>query len=487
MAVACNDGALSLFLGLVCATCDAYNDPGTALCMSCGATLQVDDDRGDAFIDALETPVVTDAPSQVIAPSSSSAGAAPPSWMNPPIGNQVSTGLAMKMVEEATVSSVNDRDVPSPSPAVLTPALSESLTHPYPLRALPTAPTTTTAGRPNAIDQPLPSTPLPSTPRLRPVCAACTNELEPSDRFCRQCGAPTEGVPATSKALPTPAQAAATAMAEAARVPSLAVDVSAVHVSAAGATMVLSALSLDAGVSSPQAPPPHGATTTMMFGAAHIERAAKLILVRGQSRFGSQWRLQAGETVIGRSNGMVLFPEDHAVAPRHARLVFRGIDLFIEPEPTQNGTYVRLRDSMRLSDGDEFVIGAQRLQLQGHADIDRAPVADSGDTRFQGSYVKPSPPMVINRIGSDARFHETYFRAQRLLTIGRVHCDVNFSGDPFVSERHAQLTNEGTHVTLEDLKSRNGTYFRVRQPTKLLHGDLILIGEQVLRIELPQR
>ena len=77
--------------------------------------------------------------------------------------------------------------------------------------------------------------------------------------------------------------------------------------------------------------------------------------------------------------------------------------------------------------------------------------------------------------------------AQRLLTIGRVHCDVNFSGDPVVSERHAQLTNEGTHVTLEDLKSRNGTYFRVRHSTKLLHGDLILIGDQVLRIELPQR
>jgi pSer/pThr/pTyr-binding forkhead associated (FHA) protein len=40
-------------------------------------------------------------------------------------------------------------------------------------------------------------------------------------------------------------------------------------------------------------------------------------------------------------------------------------------------------------------------------------------------------------------------------------------------------------VLLEDLKSRNGTYVRVQQPTRLVHGDLMLVGDQVLRIELP--
>ena len=211
--------------------------------------------------------------------------------------------------------------------------------------------------------------------------------------------------------------------------------------------------------------------------------------MRGQSQFGSQWRLQAGETVIGRSTGMVLFPDDAALAPRHARLVFHGPDLFLEPELTQNGAFLRLREPARLEPGDEFVIGAQRLQLLHDSDRTTAlsAVSDATGTRLLGSQVKPNPPIVIARIGADPRFHEVYFRAQRLLTVGRVHCDVNFPTDGFVSERHAQVSNEGTHVILEDLKSRNGTYVRVRQPTKLLHGDLLLVGDQVLRIELPQR
>src|SRR5438128_2135688 len=33
------DNALSLMLGLVCENCDAYNDPGVAVCASCGKPL----------------------------------------------------------------------------------------------------------------------------------------------------------------------------------------------------------------------------------------------------------------------------------------------------------------------------------------------------------------------------------------------------------------------------------------------------------------
>ncbi|MFY7953319.1 MAG: FHA domain-containing protein [Armatimonadaceae bacterium] len=58
---------------------------------------------------------------------------------------------------------------------------------------------------------------------------------------------------------------------------------------------------------------------------------------------------------------MVLFPDDDALADSHARLVWRGADLMLEPEHTTNGVYLRLRSPVRLQSGDEFLVGAQRL------------------------------------------------------------------------------------------------------------------------------
>jgi pSer/pThr/pTyr-binding forkhead associated (FHA) protein len=225
----------------------------------------------------------------------------------------------------------------------------------------------------------------------------------------------------------------------------------------------------------------------MVFGAVTAERTAKLILVRGNTQFGSQWRLQAGETLIGRSEGMVLFPEDNAIAPKHARLTWRGALLMLEPLPSTNGVFVRVRQPQRLQPGDEFLAGAQRWRV---IDDDDRPVlmpSAGDDTRLLGSALKQTPPIALMRVGPDPGCSEVYFRPQRLLTIGRAHCDILFPGDGFVSERHCQLTQEGGTLTLEDLGSRNGTYVRARVATPLAHGDLLLMGDQVLRVELPNR
>ncbi len=234
--------------------------------------------------------------------------------------------------------------------------------------------------------------------------------------------------------------------------------------------------------------PQTSSTATMVFGAVNVERSARLILVRGSSQTGSQWPLR-GDTVLGRSAteaGAVLFPDDLSVAPRHARLTWRGPVLMLEPESTTNGVYLRIKAPVRLQPGDEFLVGAQRLRVL--QDDDRPQrMSSTADTKLLGSVVKPHAAIALARVTTDEAYHEVYFRPQRLLTIGRAHCDVTFPSDGFVSERHVQLTNEGNGVlTLEDLGSRNGTYVRCRTATALAHGDLLLIGDQVLRVEVPR-
>ena len=58
---------------------------------------------------------------------------------------------------------------------------------------------------------------------------------------------------------------------------------------------------------------------------------------------------------------------------------------------------------------------------------------------------------------------------------------------PEVSRRHARLVVDGDAVTLEDLRSKNGTYRngrRVGEPERLADGDEIWIGLNLARLRL---
>jgi len=67
------------------------------------------------------------------------------------------------------------------------------------------------------------------------------------------------------------------------------------------------------------------------------------------------------------------------------------------------------------------------------------------------------------------------------ITIGRGDADVAFPDDQFLSPLHAKLTYRDGQLLLRDLGSRNNTWFFVDEPYKMIDGDLLLIGSQLLR------
>jgi pSer/pThr/pTyr-binding forkhead associated (FHA) protein len=73
-----------------------------------------------------------------------------------------------------------------------------------------------------------------------------------------------------------------------------------------------------------------------------------------------------------------------------------------------------------------------------------------------------------------------------VITIGRASCDLNFPSDGFVSARHAELSLAGETAFLRDLGSANGTFVRVPSRTErvLSHGDYLMMGRELLRVEL---
>jgi len=66
-------------------------------------------------------------------------------------------------------------------------------------------------------------------------------------------------------------------------------------------------------------------------------------------------------------------------------------------------------------------------------------------------------------------------------TIGRQDGDIRFSDDPFLSPLHAKVSWEQDRLVVRDLGSRNGTWVFLEEPYRLVDGDLLLIGSQVIR------
>jgi pSer/pThr/pTyr-binding forkhead associated (FHA) protein len=114
-----------------------------------------------------------------------------------------------------------------------------------------------------------------------------------------------------------------------------------------------------------------------------------------------------------------------------------------------------------------------------------APHAASEGRPGQGhaapSRVAPARLVVITQDGTPGRSYEI---TDLQVDVGREEGGILLPNDPYVSPRHARLRRQGGQFFVRDLGSVNGVYVRLRRPEKVDHGDLVLVGLEVLRFEL---
>jgi pSer/pThr/pTyr-binding forkhead associated (FHA) protein len=70
------------------------------------------------------------------------------------------------------------------------------------------------------------------------------------------------------------------------------------------------------------------------------------------------------------------------------------------------------------------------------------------------------------------------------ITIGRERGNILFPEDGYVSGLHLKLYTEANKFFLTDLGSSNGTFIQVTKETRLPAGSLLLMGQQLFRIDL---
>lgn len=186
-------------------------------------------------------------------------------------------------------------------------------------------------------------------------------------------------------------------------------------------------------------------------------------------------------TLLGRDTGSI-FAGDSYLSPRHASLHLSGTQVTIRDEGSLNGVYLKLKPQTPwlLKFGDLFRIGQEIIKLE-------------------ALEVHPAGPDGVERLGSP----RDGYVGRLALVIGRdttgnafpiprggVHCgrergDILFSEDGYVSGLHCRIAPDSDgSIYLTDVGSSNGTFVRLSRDHVLSHGDILLMGQQLFRVDI---
>jgi pSer/pThr/pTyr-binding forkhead associated (FHA) protein len=215
---------------------------------------------------------------------------------------------------------------------------------------------------------------------------------------------------------------------------------------------------------------------------AHAQPAAqqrgKLVLINPDGSEGAAFPLYEGPIAVGRNAGR-LFAGDAYLSPVHATFILKGDGCLVRDEQSLNGVYVKLaRDRpARLSHGDVFRIGQEIIrfeQIPSSEPVDGVEIMGSDNPGYLGRI-----SLIIGR----ASIGHAHTIAPDGMYVGRERGDVIFPEDGYVSGLHCRIHRDGTAVALTDIGSSNGTFLRVRGERKLVSGELVLMGQQLFRLQ----
>jgi pSer/pThr/pTyr-binding forkhead associated (FHA) protein len=208
----------------------------------------------------------------------------------------------------------------------------------------------------------------------------------------------------------------------------------------------------------------------------------RLVSINNDGSDGVIHAVTAGPLDIGRTSGELLF-DDPFLAGRHARISASPEGHVLTPLEHRNGVFRRLRAPVDLSPGDRILIGRQLLLFEVTPPSERAPrpALENGQIVF-GSRSRPAWGRLLQLTPAGVA-RDVYHLGIGEILIGRERSDLVFADDDLVSGRHARLSLRTGRVVLEDLASLNGTFLALRSAHALASGDVVRMGNQVLRFE----
>jgi len=238
----------------------------------------------------------------------------------------------------------------------------------------------------------------------------------------------------------------------------------------------------------PEQPAPPAAASRPTFQSSAAPPPAQpagpklaMAVVAGPAR-GQRFRLGANGAQIGRSKGVILFPDDPFVSPLHATLTVRDGKVIIRDEESTSGCYVSVAGQETIPPDSYFCTGLRLFRYAGA--LEPAPPFTPGRLQVYGAPVPTSQVhYALEEILLGNRPGRTIITAGPILTIGQGKCDLSFPNDDGLAPRHCELSPMPTGAMIRDLSGGLGTFVRFTGERALKPGDRVRIGQQTLQVE----
>lgn len=208
-----------------------------------------------------------------------------------------------------------------------------------------------------------------------------------------------------------------------------------------------------------------------------------LISVNRDGSDGSKFPLRGEFVMVGRSGADVCFDDDTFMAPRHARLELTSSGARVVPLDNLNGVFRRVDRPEKLEDGAVILVGREvmRFEMVSQEERDAAPLVRHGVHMFGSPPREPWGRLM--QLLPNGGVRDVRFLNDPEIVIGREEGDLVFEDDAFLSRRHAALRWQGDHCVMEDLRSSNGSFLRLRGARDLRAGEHVRMGDQLFRYE----
>ena len=203
------------------------------------------------------------------------------------------------------------------------------------------------------------------------------------------------------------------------------------------------------------APPEHAAPPTRVLGAC------SLVSILASGVEANEFALERERvTTIGRRGADIVFADDSALADVHASILFEQGGFLIRGEGKDRTVLLQPSPERSLELDRGAVIRAGRQWVV---------VGDRHRAEVVGHFDRSGKRLA------------TFELREGSTVVGRQAPDLTIAPeDGSLSRRHFALTLKAARVSVKDLGSANGTQVVVTAPVRLVDGDRILVGSQVL-------
>lgn len=216
--------------------------------------------------------------------------------------------------------------------------------------------------------------------------------------------------------------------------------------------------------------------------AGNTGTAGHLIVIKSDGSEGAKIPI-TGEVILGRSSSYDVLQNDPFLSPKHASITPMGTEFLVKDLNSLNGVFLRIKGEVELHHDDQIRVGQELLEFQ---NIERAkPIVPNAidDTQGHGSPTTNVWGRLSLIAGPEVESRAFVLDTDDVI-IGREVGKILFREDGFVSGKHAKVSKIEGAFFLKDLGSSNGTYLRMKTEQRISKGDLVLMGQQLFRLDV---